>query len=67
MALIYLEHVSKNKTHLEEFRNHLLQSDYIQFQYLLSRIEASSASNDLLHEKAILYGKVRNFAVRGHP
>jgi len=60
LALTYLEKLSSQDTNFQEpFRNHLLHSDQIQFKYLLSKVEASPASNNLLHEKAILYGKMR--------
>ena len=42
----------------EKFRQHILQSTCVQFSYLLSRLESSSAGADLHYEKAILYGKV---------
>ena len=42
----------------EKFRQHILQSTCVQFAYLLSRLESSSAGPDLHYEKAILYGKV---------
>ena len=67
LALTYLEKLSSQDTNfLEPFRNHLLHSDQIQFKYLLSKVEASPASNNLLHEKAILYGKVSNFCLYYH-
>ena len=42
----------------ENFRQHILQSTCVQFSYLLSRLENSSAGADMHYEKAILYGKV---------
>ena len=64
LALTYLEKLSSQDSNfLEPFRNHLLHSDQIQFKYLLPKVEASPASNNLLHEKAILYGKVSNFCL----
>ena len=45
----------------EKFRQHILQSTCVQFSYLLSRLESSSAGADLHYEKAILYGKVSTY------
>ena len=68
LALMYLEFIEKegtaniidsSTTFREKFRKHILQSTSVQFSYLLSRLEASSAA-DLHYEKAIIYGKVRN-------
>ena len=39
------------------FRNHILHSTAVDFNFVLSRLEAFS-SLDLHYEKAILYGKV---------
>ena len=42
-----------------KFRQHILRSQKVQFAYLLSRLESSTATGKNLHyEKAILYGKV---------
>ena len=70
LALIYLESIetatgkgNENDQNgisfrREKFRQHILQSTCVQFSYLLSRLESSSAGADLHYEKAILYGKV---------
>jgi len=68
LALIYLESIEtsasndediKNEKFREKFRQHILQSTCVQFPYLLSRLESSSAGADLHYEKAILYGKMK--------
>ena len=69
LALIYLESIETATGNgnddqngisfrREKFRQHILQSTCVQFSYLLSRLESSSAGADLHYEKAILYGKV---------
>ena len=70
LALMYLELILKedNGDNEEEnepgdfrrkFRQHILRSQKVQFAYLLSRLESSTATGKNLHyEKAILYGKV---------
>ena len=61
---MYLELVLKEDNEPGEefrrkFRQHILRSQKVQFAYLLSRLESSTATGKNLHyEKAILYGKV---------
>lgn len=61
---MYLELVLKEDNEAGEefrrkFRQHILRSQKVQFAYLLSRLESSTATGKNLHyEKAILYGKV---------
>ena len=77
LALIYLESIetatgngNENDQNgisfrREKFRQHILQSTCVQFSYLLSRLESSSAGADLHYEKAILYGKVSIYLFSG--
>ena len=59
LAIMYLERIPDDSEFQEKFRQLILQSSVINFKYLLSRVEASPMSKELLHEKAILYGKMK--------
>lgn len=57
LALMYLASMEKDPENFREaFRSHILQSTAVDFNYVLSRLEAVAL--DLHYEKAILYGKV---------